>query len=81
MDLGPNFLNSLVYGWLSTAAPELATEFKKETNVEALPPGMPQLNEMVEHYKAISGCKRKAEVITNGSAKIAKKVRLKINIS
>ena len=80
MDLGPNFLNSLVYGWLSTAAPELATKFKKETNVEALPPGSPQLKEMVEHYKATSGSKRKAEVITNGSAKIAKKVRLKINI-
>ena len=69
-------LNSLVFGWLSSAAPKLASKFQKEQKCEPLAPGSPSLKELVDHYVATTPQKRKAEAAVNGKAKKAKKVRI-----
>merc|ERR1712021_90119 len=72
-----NFMNSLVYSYLSDVGTKLAEKFKKETKAEPMPPGSPTIQKVIEHYKASPGSKRKAEngeaKIINGSAKKAKK--------
>jgi hypothetical protein len=75
METTKKFLDSLVFNWLSGANPKLAGKFQKEAKAEPLPPGSPSLQEMVEHFKANTPQKRKAEAaVTNGKAKKAKQV-------
>ena len=77
-----SFMGSLVYDWLLSAGDEkLAKKFKKEANPEPLPPNSPRLADIVKHYKETTPQKRKAaEPVVNGSAKKAKKVRLRLRI-
>ena len=76
------FMGSLVYDWLLNAGDEkLAKKFKKEAKPEPLPPNSPRLADIVKHYKETSPQKRKAETAVNGSAKKAKKVRLRISVT
>ena len=71
-----SFMDSLVYDWLLNEGDEkLAKKFKKEADLEPLPPNSPRLADIVEHYKETSPQKRKAETVVSGIAKKAKKVR------
>merc|ERR1711935_72413 len=60
-DLTMDYVNSLVYSYLSDVGPKLAEKFKKETNAEPMPPGSPTIQKVIEHFKASPGSKRKAE--------------------
>ena len=66
-------LNSLVYDYLTSVGSKLADKFKKEYKPKALPPGSPNLKEIVHGH--LNSPKRKPGVEASPAIK-KKKVRL-----
>ena len=57
------YLNIIVYDYLSQVDPKLAKKFKKEANVtEELPPGSPAIGEIVKFFNETSPKKLKREL-------------------
>eukprot|EP00090_Calanus_glacialis_P001176 TRINITY_DN10815_c0_g1_i1.p1 TRINITY_DN10815_c0_g1~~TRINITY_DN10815_c0_g1_i1.p1 ORF type:complete len:138 (-),score=55.83 TRINITY_DN10815_c0_g1_i1:110-523(-) len=57
------YLNIIVYDYLSQVDPKLAKKFKKEANVtEELPPGSPAIGEIVKFFNETSPKKIKREL-------------------
>ena len=69
-------MNSLVGDYLASVNPNLAKKFKKESKASPLPPGSPNLVELVKEFQKNSPVKRKLS-LSNGHtpAKKAKKVK------
>merc|ERR1711992_439524 len=68
------YMNSLVGDYLASVNPNLAKKFKKESKASPLPPGSPNLVELVKEFQKNSPVKRKLS-LSNGHtpAKKAKK--------
>ena len=70
------YMDSLVGDYLASRSAQLAKKFKKETKANPLPPGSPNLVELVKEFNKTSPAKRKLS-LSNGNtpAKKAKKVK------
>ena len=70
------YMDSLVGDYLASVNPQLAKKFKKERKTSTLPPGSPNLAELVKEFQKTSQAKRKLS-LSNGHtpAKKAKKVK------
>ena len=70
------YVNSLVGDYLASVNPQLAKKFKKESKASPLPPGSPNLAQLVKEFQKTSPAKRKLS-LSNGHtpAKKTKKVK------
>ena len=70
------YVDSLVGDYLASVNPQLAKKFKKECKASPLPPGSPNLAELVKEFQKTSPAKRKLS-LSNGHtpAKKTKKVK------
>ena len=70
------YVDSLVGDYLASVNPQLAKKFKKECKASPLPPGSPNLAELVKEFQKTSPAKRKPS-LSNGHtpSKKAKKVK------
>ena len=70
------YVDSLVGDYLASVNPQLAKKFKKECKASPLPPGSPNLAQLVKEFQKTSPAKRKLS-LSNGHtpAKKTKKVK------
>ena len=70
------YMDSLVGDYLASVNPQLAKKFKKESKASPLPPGSPNLAQLVKEFQKTSPAKRKLS-LSNGHtpAKKTKKVK------